>query len=448
MNISFTYSDFYTFLLGALLMMLFYTVASYWQTRRIENLYYAIYVFCQWFYLFVMKDDILTHSPIGETWELAMSRPVAIISYNLFAISFLDLKTNFPKLYGYARWNVYIGLFLAVIMVYFCLIGQPGTARKVIDIGKIFIYILGIMVVIGMMRQGSVVSRYFVFGSFLLMGLEGINIVLNIVCHTTQGAAGLRYLAPDSLFAYPSFLSKIGIMGDLLCLTLGLSYRNQQIMLHSLQAELEKQRALENERSRIARDMHDELGSGLSALQLLSYTLQQPNTSTEEIPKTIKGNLQRIANISLDLGQRLREVIWTISIDDDNLHSLLHFTRRYAVDFCESQNLKLDFTIPVKLKNIPFSGEKRRNIFLAIKEILNNTSKYAKATSVQCSIEMKENQLIFKIKDNGAGFDYTAALQRGGQGLRNINTRMANIGGTAAYNNSANGTEIQLILAL
>jgi signal transduction histidine kinase len=441
MNISFSYSDAYNILLGILMMMFLYNAVTYGQTRRKENLYYCAYVFFQWLFLFQLKNDILSRVPIQETWQLAMTRPAVLLMYNVFGMTLLELKEKHQKLYRYTLWNNYIILVMWIIVLYFCCIGQPNTARKVIDLGKLPIFAMGILVVIGMMRNGSTTARYFVLGSFLLMGLESLNISLNVVCHTMEGAKGVRYLSPDSLLAYPNFFSKIGILLDLFCLNLGLNYHNQKLLSQALQAELDKQRALEAERSRIARDMHDDLGSGLSALLLLSTTVHQTNNVTN--PQYLKDSLQRIATISAELGRRLREVIWTVSVDDDNLESLVFFIRRYTTDFCSTQQLKLMVKMPHRFQPIIFSGEKRRNIFLCTKEILNNTVKYAQASDIEFIVEVFENQLFITIKDNGIGFDYTEASQRGGNGLRNMQARMAQIGGTCTLE-TQNGTTVRL----
>ena len=442
MNISFCYADGYNIVLGVLLMMFFYSSAGFLQTRSKENLYYSIYVISQWFFLFQLKDNILAHEPIQETWQLAMTRPFAIVFYNLFAIELLDLKRDHPKLYKYARWNVYIGITLGTIMLYFCILGEPETARGVIEKGKFLIFILGLFVVIGLLRYGSITSRYFVIGSFLLMSFESTNVILSLVCNTMKGPNAIRYLSPDSILAYPNFFTKIGITLDLLCLNLCLIYRNQQAVMRNLQAELDKQRALEAERSRIAKDMHDDLGSGLSALQMISSMTEK--TEIPNVSAHFKNNLMRMATISADLSLRLREVIWTVSTDDDTVASLVSFVRRHAADVCESHSIVLRFTQPDTLPNAAISGNCRRNIFLAVKEILNNSTKYAQTNHIDFSVAIVENQLILTINDNGIGFDYTKALQNGGHGLRNIQSRMAQIGGSAAFVTTEKGTSVRL----
>lgn len=209
--------------------------------------------------------------------------------------------------------------------------------------------------------------------------------------------------------------------------------------LTAQRAELEKTHALNRERERIARDMHDDLGSGLSAIQLLSNFVK--NKPAEQAPE-LRAEIEKIASTSADLNQRVREIIWTVSAGADSLQSLTDFLRRYCVDFQEIAKTEVVFSTP-DLPNFTLPSEVRRNLFLCVKEALNNAAKYAEASKIEVTMRFENSFLELSVRDNGRGFDLEKALENGGNGLRNIQRRMADIGGAANFK-TGRGTLIQL----
>jgi ligand-binding sensor domain-containing protein/signal transduction histidine kinase len=199
-----------------------------------------------------------------------------------------------------------------------------------------------------------------------------------------------------------------------------------QRLLALQQMEFDKQNALEKERTRIARDMHDDIGSGLSAINLLANYIKNTPLSTDTHLE-----IKHIAESSTELNQRIREIIWSVSSDSDNMEGLAHFLRRYVSEFGEMQHIDTQFIAPDNLPEMKLSNEAKRNLFLCVKEALNNTTKYAKATLIEVSIRVEEHNLLLTIKDNGVGFDLETALKNGGNGLKNIQARMKQVGGNA-----------------
>ena len=204
-------------------------------------------------------------------------------------------------------------------------------------------------------------------------------------------------------------------------------------------AELEKQQSLLVERQRIARDMHDDLGSGLSALQMLSNIAK--NKATD--PNT-RAEMTRIADSTAQLNQNIREIIWTVHTTDDGICALIYFLRRYCADFEELTSIETQFSATDDLVDSRLSNECRRNIFLCVKEALNNAAKYAEATQIMVEFEVIGERINIVITDNGKGFDVEEAHKRAGNGLRNIQKRMADIGGIAQFESQAGETTVKL----
>jgi signal transduction histidine kinase len=208
------------------------------------------------------------------------------------------------------------------------------------------------------------------------------------------------------------------------------------------QAEFEKKQALDQERNRIAQDMHDDLGSGLSAINLLSNYLK---SYTFE-PK-IDIQINKIAQSSNLLSQRLREIIWTMNNGKEELSHLAEFLRRYILDLDEAHPITLRFRSNIGLEDFIVNKEIQYNILLCVKESINNALKYAKSNQILTTFSISNQQLLITIEDDGIGFDFEKAMSKDGNGLKNIEQRMKSIGGQFRVMNK-NGTTISLLYNL
>ncbi|MEY4926432.1 MAG: hypothetical protein RI894_868, partial [Bacteroidota bacterium] len=416
----FSYAEFYHITLGMLLMMFGYIVVNWIQIRKTIYGYYAFYIGLQWLYFYLIQDNILSGQAMTSTWLILTTRCFAWALYNIFAISFLELPLRDKSLCRYPQWNIALSAIAFVSMSICYYIGRDDLARAITDNVKILIYLLGLIVVFKVLKWRIPISNYFVLGSLALILCEMTNIILAKTCHTNLGISELRHLSPDNPFAHFGFFSIIGVVLDLSFLTLGLVYLHRESTLENLRAEYEKKRALEDERNRIARDMHDDLGSGLSALQMMSQVAAHTHT-----PGSMQTSVERIASLSQELNQRVREIVWTTSSEADTLPSLIYFLRRFVADLTDAQHLDFQSNIPDDLPDLPITGAVRRNVLLCVKEILNNSMKYAHPTKIAMSVNIHNELLTIHLSDDGQGFDIDLALQRGGNGLRNIQQRMA-----------------------
>lgn len=203
----------------------------------------------------------------------------------------------------------------------------------------------------------------------------------------------------------------------------------------ALNAHLEGQQL---ERLRIAEDLHDDFGSGLSKISLLSEVAKKKSTPAE---------LDKIAATAKELLLKMSEIVWALNHHNDTLPSLAAYIRRYAVGFFEDSNLRCHFNIP-DLPDAPLSGETRRNVFLVVKESLHNILKHAGASKVEIDFSLKNNNLEIKIRDDGQGFD-ESALAKAGNGLRNMEKRMRSTGGSFDIESTTGeGTTVRLGLPL
>jgi signal transduction histidine kinase len=187
--------------------------------------------------------------------------------------------------------------------------------------------------------------------------------------------------------------------------------------------EFENLRAVSNERSRIALDMHDDLGAGLTSIRLLSEVANQK--TDKEDPAKIE--IEKIVKSAENLSQNLRGIIWTMKTQFDKLEDFIIYIRTYAVEFFDDSSIKFQFNNPVIIPEIKMSGELRRNLFLCIKEALNNIVKHSRATEAELSLDIVNKVLFIEIKDNGVGID-SDQINKFGNGLKSMKERLIKCG--------------------
>ncbi|MFT4204194.1 MAG: tetratricopeptide repeat protein [Chitinophagaceae bacterium] len=237
--------------------------------------------------------------------------------------------------------------------------------------------------------------------------------------------------------------------GGILLLALALfggyrSYRHRQLLnakaLEAANAEQENIRLKASldgqlqERQRIGREMHDDMGSGLTSMLFLSRLVQGQGEAAEKINHT-----------AADLVQKMNEIIWTMNHEEDTLEGLVAYTRAHIADKLEEAGIAYSFKVTQPIPSLPISQEFRRNVYLTVKEAVHNIIKHAHATQVELALYLHDEMKI-TIQDNGCGFPDGVAY-RFGNGLKNMQYRMEQLGGLFEIK-SENGTCVVLRLPL
>jgi signal transduction histidine kinase len=214
--------------------------------------------------------------------------------------------------------------------------------------------------------------------------------------------------------------------------------------------ELERLHAIERERARIARDIHDDLGGNLTRIALLSQPAREKIRESQHAANVLSG----IYSVAHEGIRALDEIVWAVDPQHDTLDSLVSYMGEYAQSFLAAANIRCFLDFPIELPSWPIRAETRHNLFLAFKEALNNTLKHAAATEVRISLSLQPSAFVLVVKDNGRGFarvaqspapDETKAM--GGHGLPNLERRLAAIGGRCEITASPNeGTCISFII--
>jgi signal transduction histidine kinase len=181
------------------------------------------------------------------------------------------------------------------------------------------------------------------------------------------------------------------------------------------------------------------LGSGMTAIRLMSEIAK--NKMKENTPQEI----EKISQSADDVLNKMNAIIWSMNSKNDSLGNLISYIRAYSLEYLEATQISCKVNIPEHIPEVELTGDKRRNIFLCVKESLNNVLKHSKCTALKIDI-LANNQLVIKIHDNGVGIDMNN-LRQFGNGLPNIERRMAMIGGSFKIENDR-GTSTILKLPL
>lgn len=188
---------------------------------------------------------------------------------------------------------------------------------------------------------------------------------------------------------------------------------------------------LERVRTRIATDLHDDIGSSLSKIAILSEVVRQKNGAN--------GNdknepLEIIANTSREMVDSMSDIVWAINPERDHLSDLIQRMRRFAEELLDAQDMDYRFILPENMKDISVGADLRRDAYLIFKECINNVAKHSGAAETEIKINYDSDILTIEIKDDGDGFDVAEKLNGkqtgfGGNGLPNMKKRVTNLGG-------------------
>jgi len=220
------------------------------------------------------------------------------------------------------------------------------------------------------------------------------------------------------------------------------SYRELQEMQEQL-VITEKQREAQNIRVRIARDIHDELGAGLTRITLLSDMARRKLQAGD---REIDATLNRVIENSKGVSSSLNEIVWAVSPSNDTLDVLVAYMKKYANDFLEDTGIRYELTFSEVTEVIYVNPELKRNIFLVMKEALNNAVKYSQADLIEVDFSVEDGNFILNITDNGKGFDTENVVPSGsgGNGMPNMKFRMEQAGCSIHVRSSpANGCTIE-----
>ncbi len=210
---------------------------------------------------------------------------------------------------------------------------------------------------------------------------------------------------------------------------------------------IQRQQAIERERTRIAKDIHDHLGANLTRISLLSQSAHgELENSTQAAVQ-----LERIYSTSRELTRSMDEIVWAVNPQHDTLDSLASYLGNFAQEYLVSINIRCRLDVPLHLPHWPITAEMRHNVFLAFKEALHNFVKHSGANEVSVALATDDDGFHLIVRDNGKGFDPANVSSRPGRGngLKNMRQRLEKIGGRCEIQSAPGaGTEIKFSVSV
>ena len=193
---------------------------------------------------------------------------------------------------------------------------------------------------------------------------------------------------------------------------------------------MKRQRAIGQERARIANDIHDDLGAHLTRITMLSESARAELDS----PRQAEDELNQIYDSARELTRAMDEIVWAVNPKHDTLDSLVSYLEQFAQDFLATAGVRCRLDMPLELPEQRLTAEMRHNLFLAFKEAMHNVVKHAAASEVHICLTLKAEAFELSVEDNGRGFtsgarEKTTDRFASGNGLKNMSRRLAQIGG-------------------
>jgi len=431
-------------LCGLLAMMIFFNAANYSLGRKKEFLYNCLYAICM-FWLIFFNTYVDKRSGVFASFFMAYLAfallLIGTIFYIAFTRKFLDTKANYPllnKLFFYEE-RILLALFICYSFIFF--FTDNFLLLNAVENGsKVLMLAIGIMYILIGIKQKNRLFNYLVIGNAILILFSIISLLLILITVRRSG-----------IFSSALLYYEVGIVGELIFFLLGLTYKNRKELIErikeqeALKLEAEKQifetkiavlNAQQEERNRISADMHDDLGAGVTAIRLFSE-LAKRRLGKESIPE-----IEKISSSANELLNNMNAIIWTMNSSNDSFGNTVAYIRSYAIEYFENTGINCVVEIAPDLPEFAVNGAIRRNVFLVVKEALNNVLKHSKATKVSLVLKKENNVISLLIQDNGTGIDFDN-LRRFGNGLKNMKDRMNKSGIDFSIENK-NGTLVTL----
>jgi signal transduction histidine kinase len=417
---------------GVMLMMIFYAISEYMQSKKPEFLYYVGYSICISLLLFLKSTLHQVTTSFNFFFESFFDNIIfsaGYICYIIFHRKFLETGKNYRVLDRYLLWGSVgiAGLTVLFVLAYF-FIGDYRVANNLEVATKLLLLATSVVFIIKGLTYHNRLMNYIVMGN--------ISLCLLSIVSQAMISMNIKVVPGVSILNLAIFYYELGITIELLFFLFALTYKNKMEIIASIQKEeklkleterkeMEKQVAVlaakQDERNRISVDMHDELGSGVTAIRLMSEIVKS-KMKDQTLPE-----IEKISNSANELINKMNTIIWTMTSSNDTVENLVAYIRSYAVEFFENTSIDCYFTMPATIPPREISGEKRRNIFLSVKEALNNVLKHSQSSVVKIGIAVND-RLIIEIQDDGVGINMEK-LRKFGNGLNNMKKRMASIEG-------------------
>ncbi len=391
--------------------------------KRKEYLLFAIYLLVTTIYyiLFTLLDakalfnnNIIWYNTVKECLTT-----LCIITYVLFTAYYLDVQLYAPTLYKrYKQFNYISGVAICyyILMAILQIPHHQVFYILVLLFAPICIYLICLGYNLKLAN-----SKYIILGSLLLVAGGIASIILSIAFNQNAYWPGQLAMVVNIILFYYTTQKKV----------IAVQKENMQLKFATLTN-------LQNERQRISAELHDEVGGGLSSIYLLSELTKNSNNHQKYV--------ERIAVNSKLLVQKMNEIVWALNIKNDSMQGLVAYIRQYVVTTLDELEIQVKANVAENIPNLNVDGKTRRDIFLIVKELINNIVKHSKATVANIYIEANEINLQIVLKDNGIGFT-TNNIKINSYGIAGLQQKIERLQGDINWVTN-DGTSVQINIPL
>lgn len=414
-----------TIFYSIVIFQIFFILFQWFYIRRNDYLYYTAYMVTILIYAWTqfapylpvkLPNGVMDQMPYYTRHLIPF---IAIFLYYRFSRSFLELPVTRPRL---NKLVILLEYFILVTAFLFPLSIAAGLSPEQED--RFFIIICSIvilssvLIITRFLRKSVPLTRFAMAGAgFIVLG----SVIQIILMKLTENGYKLEF--------DPYLPLLICVIAELFTFTTGLSYKThllekeKLLVERALYNELLTKQKLEKEmfsiRDNIARDLHDEIGSGLSKITLLAEVLKRENSREEP-------RIAKIIHSAREMMEGMGEMVWALNTKNDDLKNFILYLRRYSLEYFEDSNVNVDFQISHDPCSVKIPGVIRKNILMVYREVLNNILKHSGATQVTIECTLQQNNFRMIISDNGIGIH---DIDNRRNGLGNMQTRIHECGG-------------------
>jgi signal transduction histidine kinase len=410
--------------------------------KRVEYIYYIIYIFAIGFFLYFQQEaqfgftQITKNNPTVKSLLAAPVILLAFATYIQFGQKFLEINMG-RKVFSVIK---FLKLFLFYeTFVFFILIAckVPRNIQDLVfDCTVPILFISCIWIIVVLLKEKNVLNNFLIAGALFITVGGTIGSMINLFGNAVNGNNPTIMLPLE-----------IAVFFELILLNTGLIYKtrlieqniivSQQKLIDEYKLNEELQYKMQGIRQNISKDLHDEVGATLSGIKVFSQlAVDRPANSTEYLDK--------IKNYSEDMISKMSDIVWSINPINDSFEIIMNRLYHTAKTIAAAKNITVVFSIDDELKKTIVDMQIRKNIYLVAKEAINNAIKYAVCKNIKVTLA-KENEFAFlQIIDDGIGFEPLKVNE--GNGLRNMNERAKDINATFSIETGrAKGTTIKVV---
>lgn len=439
------------FALGIITAQILNVFMRYYKQGNKEYLYYGIYLFVFITYFFTLYIETLFSTSRNVVLVAdEMKRPCGVLLYILyiqFVVAFLDLKTASPPLYRTVYWfSVFLGFSLITqLVVQSVFRNNIKVQDSLYGVFSIVVFIISVYLIYRVWQFRTRLSAYILTGTLCLtIGIFLTNAINYLMM--------LEKLEDGEYYFYPLL---IGLGLEIFYFNRGLHYKTTRLetdLIHTQEQLIEQMKEKEKLlidkqeiRNKIARDLHDNIGSTLSSISVYSRVAKIYKEQNK--PGEFIEALNKIENASAEMVGEMNDIVWAINPNNDSMQKILLRMDAFAKPLLHAASIEWQFTYGENIASINIDMAKRKTLYLVFKEAVNNAIKYAACKKISVSVHKEDEQFMLQVKDDGKGFDTHAVTANisGGNGLSNMQRRAAEINGILTIKSApGQGSEIQL----